>query len=272
MPPTRDDPPDPTTLLRRFSAHHELDWGSTPYDAADIAHRHGAKAAQKALRLLAQAAAVEPDRTAEFLASLPPNGSAYQLNRRVKSPESLARKIQSWTAKGNDRPMDDILRYTVVVEAPDQVVAAARHTVAQLLSRGWRVRHVMHSYTEGSRYKGVHGYMEAPDSPRIELQFHSTASLKVKELTTPWYEIERSVSATPDERAAARDKCVAASATLSPPAGIAELTTLGGRRVAVNNYSDSQQALTNSANAKDDHVDRPTARAAALEKNDGVVR
>ncbi|WP_165952880.1 hypothetical protein, partial [Kribbella albertanoniae] len=259
-------------LLRRFSTSHALDWGATPYDAADIAHRHGPKATRKALRLLAQAATVEPERTAEFLAALPPGGSPYQLSRRVKSPESLARKLRAWAKNGAYRPVDDILRYTVLVERPEQLVEAARRTVDQLTERGWRVRHAMHSYTEGSRYKGIHGYLEAPGSPRIEVQFHSVASLEVKEMTTPWYEVERSVSATADQRAEARDKCVAASDTLSPPAGIDQLTTLGGRRVAVNNYSDSQQALADSDSGQPGRADRPSPRTPALEKNDGVGR
>ncbi|MFF1822443.1 hypothetical protein ACFVWG_34395 [Kribbella sp. NPDC058245] len=271
MPPTRDDPPDPTTLLRSFSAHHELDWGSTPYDAADIAHRHGAKAARKALRLLAQAAAVEPDRTAEFLASLPPNGSAYQLNRRVKSPESLARKLGDWAKDRSRRPVDDLLRYTVVMDRPDQLVAAARHTIDQLTDRGWRVRHAMQSYTNGSRYKGLHAYLEVPGVARVEVQFHSVASLEVKELTTPWYEIERSATAPDEEREAARQRSVEASNTLDPPAGIAELRTLGDRPVAVNNYSDSRQALAKTSQEQPD-LTRPTPRAPAIEKNDGVAR
>ncbi len=271
MPPTRDDPPDPTTLLRRFSANHPLDWGTAPYDTAGVAHRHGPKATRKALRLLDQAAAVEPDRTAEFLAALPPGGSPYQLSRRVKSPESLARKLRDWGKDRSHRPIDDLLRYTVVTDRPDQLVAAARHTIDQLTECGWQVRHAMQSYTEGSRYKGLHAYLEAPGVARIEVQFHSTASLKVKELTTPWYEIERSASAPDEERAAARQRSVQASSSLEPPAGIAELRTLGGRPVAVNNYSDSRQALAPAAPARPDRT-RPTPRAAALEKNDGVAR
>src|SRR5690242_14342910 len=175
MPATRDDPPDPTSLLRRFTTHHALDWGPTPYGTADVVARHGAKATHQALRLLAEAAAVEPARTAEFLAALPPEGTAYQLSRRVKSPESLARKVRDWTDRGIRGPMDDILRYTVSVERPDQLVSAARHTVDQLNAQGWRVRYAMHSYTEGSRYKGIHANLEMAGSPRIEVQFHSVS-------------------------------------------------------------------------------------------------
>lgn len=264
MPPTRDDPPDLVALLRRFTA---VDWGATPPNPAEIARRHGPKATRKALDLLQQAAAIEPERTAEFLAALPRHGSAYQLNRRVKSPESLARKIRDRAKDKSNRPVDDLLRYTVVVDRSDQLVGAARHTVEQLIESGWCVRHAMQSYTDGSRYKGLHAYLEAAGVARVEVQFHSVASLKVKELTTPWYEIERSATMPDEERGAARQLSIEASNSLEAPAGIAELHTLGGRPVAVNNYSDSRQALTNSSNAQP-----PLRKATALDKNDGVAR
>lgn len=264
-------PPDPTTLHQAFTASRPLDWGDNTLTAADIESLHGGLATRKSLQLLARTVAVEPGLTEQFLDALPPTASPYQLARRVKSPESLARKFRTWQGSGVRRPIDDLLRFTVLTATPDELVPAARHTMDRLTESGWRVAYAVQSYTDGSRYKGVHAYLKAPDVPRIEVQVHSVASVRVKELTTPWYEVERSTNATDDERAVARQKCVEASARLDPPAGIDDLTTLGGRRVAVRNYSDSWQAVT--ARASGHPHPNPTAdRLLTLDKNDGIAR
>lgn len=272
MPSTPDRPSEPSDLHRAFSINGDLDWGDTPFSTADVTNLHGAKATWKSLRILEQALAVEPNVTADFLAALPPTGSAYQLNRRVKSPESLARKVRNWQRSDVRRPIDDVLRYTVVTETPDELVHTARRTTDELTARGWRTTYAMHSYTDGSRYKGIHAYLRAHGIPRIEVQFHSVASARVKELTTPWYEIERSTNATDAERTVARLKCVEASAQLRPPAGIDDLTMLGGRRVAINNYSDSRAMATDRACAHPGATAQSNRQTALLERNDGTAR
>ncbi|MEI8410109.1 MULTISPECIES: hypothetical protein [unclassified Kribbella] len=209
--------------------------------------------------------------TAQFLECLPPTASAYQLTKRVKSPESLARKLQDWEDAEKHFHVDDLLRYTVLTETPDDLVAAARHTVDELGSHGWRVAYAMQSYTEGSRYKGLHAYVVPPGLARAELQFHSVASAKVKELTTPWYEIERSATAAPDEREAARLRCIDLSATLRPPKGIGELQSLGGMRVAVKNYSDSRDPARQREGLPPSSTQR-AAHLTVLDKNDGIAR
>ncbi|GAA0620815.1 RelA/SpoT domain-containing protein [Kribbella sandramycini] len=264
-------PRDPATLHTAFATTHPLDWGQAR-SAAEIAARHGRRATETSLRMLEAAAAVEPARTADLLASLPPGGTAHHLDHRVKSPESLARKLQNWQRTGITRPVDDVIRYTVLVQAPDELVAATSHTVQQLVDRGWRVRGAVHSYTDGSRYKGIHCHLEVPEGLRVEVQFHSAASMKVKDMTTPWYEIERSATATASERSAAREKCMRASDTLQAPAGIDQLTSLGGCRVHVANYSDSQKALVSEARGRAKQPDRAGPRTAAHQNNDGVAR
>ncbi|MGY4771975.1 hypothetical protein ACXC9Q_34155 [Kribbella sp. CWNU-51] len=275
MPPAPYRPPEPSTLHQAFAASRPLDWGGTSLSAADLARRHGAKASRKSLRLLKDAVAVEPRITAEFLASLPPAASPYQLVRRVKSPESLARKIRDWQGSNARRPIDDLLRYTVLTESPDDLVAAAVQTADALTERGWQVAYAMHSYTDGSRYKGIHAYLRTPDISRIEVQWHSIASVRIKELTTQWYEIDRSAHATDDERTAARQKCVEASAQLRPPDGIDDLTELGGKRVAVNNYSDSRRTAATERRpdpARPGTAAQHTRPTTALDRTDGIAR
>ncbi|MFD3403850.1 hypothetical protein ACFWUU_24405 [Kribbella sp. NPDC058693] len=244
MPRPPDHPPDLAAVRRAFDASRPLDWGDDSLAPADIARRYGMKATRKSLELLRRTAEIEPRVTDQFLASIPADSSPYQLSRRVKSPESLARKIRTWSDANNRNPVEDLLRYTVLTESPDQLVASTRSTTEALTDHGWRVLYAMHSYTDGSRYKGVHAHFSTPDIDRLEIQWHSVSSAEVKELTTRWYEAERSLATSDAERTAAREKCVAASAQLSTPAGIDGLTELGGRRVKVKNYSDSRQMVT----------------------------
>ncbi|GAA1589015.1 hypothetical protein GCM10009804_51420 [Kribbella hippodromi] len=233
---------EPSDLYRAFAASRSLDWGPRPLSAADLACRHGEIAAEKSLELLGRTIAVEPRVTAEFLASVPSGCSPYQLSLRVKSPESLARKFRDAAESNRQAPIDDLLRYTVLTERPDDLVAAARETAGALVGKGWSVVYAMHSYTDGSRYKGIHAYLRTPEVERVEVQWHSVVSAQVKELTTRWYEIERSADSPDSARTAARENCVAASAQLRTPAGLETLAELGGTRVAVKNYSDSRQA------------------------------
>ncbi|MFG1909382.1 hypothetical protein [Kribbella sp. NPDC048928] len=264
MPPT----PNPQTLHQALTTTHPLNWGALP-TTTELTHRHGAKATRASLKLLEQAAAAEPTVTSQFLESLPSGTIPYQLDHRVKSPDSLARKVADWEATKNPLPIDDVLRYTVLTESPDDLVAAARRTADSLSGHGWQVYYAMHSYTEGSRYKGIHANLVVPGSPGVEVQIHSVASANVKELTTSWYAIERSATASADERTEARQQCIEASATLDVPRGIAGLTHLGGRRVAVNNYSDSRRAAEEHAKSQ---VPGRSSRPTNLDRNGGITR
>lgn len=173
-----------------------------------------------------------------------------------------------------DREPGDVLRYTVLTETPDSLVEAARSTVDQLRAAGWKARFAMQSYTDGSRYKGLHVGFRNALGDQVEVQFHSAASMAVKEATTPHYRVERSASATDHQRAAARAACVELSNSLSIPNGISDLQTLGGVRVRVSNYSDSRSGIV-STTARIGH--RATSRSpheqvTRVDRNGGMIR
>jgi hypothetical protein len=267
MPP---DPPEPADLHARFN---DLDWGDHLPSAAEIAKIHGTKATVKSLQMLEQAVNAEPRITADFLAALPPNCSPYKLASRVKSPESLARKLRDAELQTRRSPVEDLYRYTVLTESPHELVEAADHTVEELGHAGWKVEYAMQSYTDGSRYKGIHAYLATAEGEHVEVQFHSTDSVKVKEATTRWYEIERREHASPADRAAARQKCVDLSAPLVQPRGIDNLDMLGGRRVAVNNYSDSRRRSASApASAKGPKSGTQARQLPTRQMNDGINR
>jgi hypothetical protein len=265
------DTPEPAALLHAFSRHHPVSWGDPLPSAAEIAALHSTRATTRSLRLLERAVGAEPKVTADFLAALPDDGSAYRLDSRIKSPTSLARKLEDARQKGRQRMPEDVLRYTVLVKSPEQLVAAARHTVDELCRSGWQVGYAMQSYTDGSRYKGLHAYLEAHGIDSVEVQFHSVASVQVKEATTKWYEIERSALRTSEERTAARANCVQLSATLPPPSDIEDLTALGGRTVAVRNYSDSRESGGQTA-AVGSTAPANTRHATTIKRDDGIKR
>lgn len=225
-------PPEPSTLHQAFATARPLDWGGN-LSTADLVSRHGVSAAWRSLWILEQVATVESTVTEQFLASLPSYATPYQLDRRVKSPDSLARKLQLWTNTGRRFPIDDILRYTVLTESPDELIAATRTTIDQLNDQDWRVTSANQSYIDASPYKALHAYLAAPAIARAEIQFHSVASAQIKELTKRAYEISLDETASPTERAAAHKLCVAASATLQPPADLHRFKRLGGKRVTV---------------------------------------
>jgi hypothetical protein len=272
--PPQDPLPEPRDLLRAFARNGPVDWGADPGTAAELVHRFGQKVAERSLRMLERLVATEPRVTSDFLAAMPTTESAYHLASRIKSPASLARKLADRQRGAAWRqPIEDVLRYTVLTDHPQTVVAATRRTADGLEGAGWQVGSAMHSYTEGSRYKGIHAWLTTSTGDRAEVQFHSAQSVAVKEATTPYYEIERSADATAEERTAARRECIRLSATLIDPPGIAGLSEIGGRRLAINNYSDSRAKTGSGQQAGKSGPDQQaSSQGTAPTRRDGMSR
>jgi hypothetical protein len=235
------DLPEPVELHRALSRHHALNWGDPLPTKAQLVAEFGGEAARLALDALRARIAVEPAATAEFVEALSGESTSYKLESRVKSPQSLARKYSDQLETLDDSEPDDILRYTLLTDSPDQLVAETHQAVDRLCDSGWRPESAMHSYTEGSRYKGIHVSFQRPSGETVEVQFHSASSVRVKEATTTPYEIERSADAPPAERAAARALCIELSDSLEPPANISAVQSLGDLPVEVKTFGDSRQ-------------------------------
>jgi hypothetical protein len=266
--------PEPAELQAAFSRHRPVDWGDVRPTTAQLVAQYGVKATARSLEALRQSIEVEPRVTSEFLAAVPTRGEAYQLGSRVKSPASLARRFKDAQQKTRRASPDDIHRYTVLTESPDDLVNAAEYTVERLRRSQWQVTYAVHSYTEGSRYKGIHAYLRTPGGQRVEVQFHSAEAALVKQLTTPWYEIERSAEATPEERTAARARCIELSDGLKVPRGLDDLSHLGGVRVAVRNYSDSRAAgqAAEPASSVQGPMGPGALRGPTATRNNGMTR
>ncbi|GAA1588831.1 hypothetical protein [Kribbella karoonensis] len=249
MPSGLDDLPEPGDLHARLTRTRPLDWGKPIPTKAEIAGLYGSRATVESLTLLTRAATVEADLTDDLVSSIHDGITAYQLEHRLKSPQSLARKIRKLTGtQFSKQPLDDVVRYTIVTPDPDDLVPSALEAHDSLRQRGWSVNGAVNSYAEGSRYKGLHLHLQK-HGQRAELQLHSHESIEVKNRTTPLYVVERDATQPREKRAEAREAAIALSAQLRQPRGIDDLTALGGVPVEVRVYGrqDRRSAGRNQA-------------------------
>ncbi|WP_406051850.1 hypothetical protein [Kribbella sp. NBC_00889] len=132
-------------------------------------------------------------------------------------------------------PLDDVVRYTVLTPEPDDLVRTTTDACDSLAGRGWEMSGAIHSYVEGSRYKGLHLFLYSK-AVRVEVQVHSQESIDVKTWTTPLYVVERDHRQPRDKRTQARNEAIALSGQMRQPTGIDDLKTLGGVPVAIRFY------------------------------------
>ncbi|WP_350273931.1 hypothetical protein [Kribbella sp. HUAS MG21] len=231
-----DNLPEPAELHARLSERRPLDWGDPIPSKAEIAAAYGSGAAVQSLTLLARAAQVERALTDDLVASIWDDASPHQLESRLKSPQSLARKIRKMAdTEFNTQPIEDVVRYTIVMPDPDDLVPGAVGAHDSLAGRGWKISGAVHSYADGSRYKGLHLFLQHLGE-RVEVQLHSNESIAVKTATTPMYVVERDPSQPRGRRTEARNAAIALSAQMRQPAGIDGLDSLGGVPVEVRVY------------------------------------
>lgn len=223
-----------------------IDWGPDPAGPTQLYERYPDSIAGAAVSLVRYVREIEPEMTADFCWALPIRARPHGLAFRMKSPESLARKIEARvlataydvvTADDVAEEITDVVRYTGVVAQPDEVVPMARSTLIRLKRRGWEVIAVEHSYVDGNPYKGLHALVRDPRSGMVaEVQFHSEESQSVKDRYHIDYEIARDLDQPPSVRAAADATRRRAWAEVAHPAGIEQLTVLAGTTVTPKFY------------------------------------
>ncbi|RZT19802.1 hypothetical protein EV649_2941 [Kribbella sp. VKM Ac-2569] len=234
--------PEPADLHAWLSERRPLDWGDPIPTKAEIAAKYGEGTAARSLQMLTKAAAVEPRITNSMISAIGAEATPYHLENRLKSPQSLARKLvkfEDYYRRSNQVP-EDVLRYTAAVKHPDELTQAAIRTIDRLNDNEWQTESAHHSYVDGSRYKGLHAFLRA-QGEKVELQVHSGESIEVKERTTPLYQIERDRDQPPAARDAARRECIALSDQMTQPAGIEDLKELGGVSVDAISYGKKRQ-------------------------------
>lgn len=210
----------------------ELRW-TADYDQKKLEAKHEPAVVDATLPLVKKAMAAEPRVTADFLNALPDGARPHGLEHRIKSPGSIADKIDR---KSDTVPvsvtagkMNDVVRYTSVVPTNKDLIPSAKLIVENMTAEGWQITQAQHSYVPDSPYKGIHCTMKSEEfGVSVELQFHTEKSQAIKDETHGLYEFAR------DPRTPAVDKNTAdaqlrkASEAIAHPDDLETFRTLGG--------------------------------------------
>lgn len=189
--------------------------------------------AAECIGLLRDIGRKEPEVTAS-LVELGENRRMHGLEFRLKSPASLARKLQAKarqlgatedSLRSVADKLSDVARYTVIDEAGD-VVGTAKDVYESMITKGARLIEADHSYVEGTSYKGLHMIYET-DGVRFEVQVHTEQSQAVKDKLHLLYEEARVLPAVHPDRARFEEQMRSMSASIEDPPGIADFTQLG---------------------------------------------
>lgn len=151
------------------------------------------------------------------------NMELHGLKNRLKTEESLARKIESERgAFGGDvkktaDSIGDISRYTMVVP-PKKYGESAEKVLSQLRDMGYQVRVKNYWGPPAGPYRGVNVALISPSGLKLELQFHTEKSREVKSKLHKLYE-EFRVSSDPVRRKEIWDTMVSVSRRIPIPKG-----------------------------------------------------
>lgn len=143
-----------------------------------------------------QAVQHEPDITSDVHeVAEAEGGDLYGLDFRVKSPDSLTRKIklkvdQSVPAEEAARSIADAVRYTMVFPTEDYA-DAVQDAAYRLEEKGYAILSQDNAWPSGDDYSGLSFEMMTPWGVPMELQFHTPESYENKEHIHPLYEQKR---------------------------------------------------------------------------------
>ena len=236
--------PDPA------SDRPDVEWATDPASSPRRLYTdYPAEVAALVVDTMTAAKQQEAAMTADVLAALPEGARMYGLEFRMKSPASLARKLADRVKAAPfaepERIVEkitDVVRYTAI-SRPEHMVATARAMAAGLSHRGWMVIEAEQSYLDGNQYKGLHLLARHPDGLVAEFQFHTDASQQVKDDTHADYERARDTSVPATERTALIEKMTTRWAQVPTPAGLTQLSELGGCPVTPKNYAPRKMNL-----------------------------
>lgn len=208
----------------------DVDWDQDPPSPARLYEQYEPEVAAATIQTLQQVRAAEPDITRTLTDAANSSGARMTpelLAWRVKSPQSLARKIAKKKRSRPDSPaatiagnLTDVVRYTAIVEEHERISEHAATMAADLDRRGWTVIEAEHSFVDGNPYKGLHLLVRTRTGQVVELQVHSAASQAIKDRHHGDYELERDYDLPVAERATAHRRMVKAWAALPAPTGI----------------------------------------------------
>lgn len=225
----------------------DLEWAES--DLAEVWENHPQETACAAVKTIEEASAADARTFTDMdTAAQAAGGHLYGTAFRLKSPASLARKINTkqergersgapLTAEDAAATITDTTRYTTVCQDHDQITDTTVATVQTLRANGWEVIRAEQSYLEGNVYKGVHLLVQHTDGQVAELQIHSEISQRIKDKSHPLYEVSRDTSRSRAERLAADREGKALYRQLPAPANLDTLSDRLGVTVSKKRYS-----------------------------------
>lgn len=166
--------------------------------------------AQAIAKKLLQKISVEEPGITEMLKGLQTDGASLQgLDYRMKSEESLTRKIlldshdKECSLQEAADAIGDCLRYTLMSDEDGKYAAMVNRTMNTLKGKGFTILKFK-NFWGGEYYQGINVALLTPDQTKMELQFHTADSYNTKEnLTHKYYEIMRSETAKAEDIAEA---------------------------------------------------------------------
>jgi len=172
----------------------------------------------------------EPELTARIRAmERSVGGRLAGLEHRLKTPESLGRKLATAGLGGSDDAVEalaaqlDTLRFTLVIATRRyrRGVAAAG---AWLDRSGMSLTRLRNAW-DGPGYRGINSTWTDPGTGvRFEIQFHTPQTRRATVLTHPWYEASRSPELPEWLRREWQDRIGAVYATARRPRGVERIT------------------------------------------------
>lgn len=202
-------------------------------------------AAKEARALKAKATAMEPGVTAMVVDRVSAHGGEMEgLKYRLKSTDSLARKIDADAVKehGGDRKaaagaVSDAIRYTAKFD-DDNYTDGVAATLKSLEDDGYSIR-AKNFWQKGDPYQGMN-VKATKDGVTIELQFHTRASVAIKEKELhPVYEEYRAAKDN-KQRWKAWNRMTRIATRIPEPRGYERLLSIG--TLTMQQFETAQQA------------------------------
>ncbi len=197
----------------------------------EIASDEQKEADQYAQQLIDAASKEEPAVTAALKSLENDKAHLEGLEHRLKTLESISRKIllnahdMEISIPEASKTINDVLRYTFVIEDSDYVVTTKLITDF-LIASGYAVNKFKNYWAiKETEYQGINAVFSTPEGVIFELQFHTPISYYTKgDKTHGYYEIIRSETATEEEKAEASRKQKEAYADVPVPEGVESLS------------------------------------------------
>lgn len=180
-----------------------------------------------ARQLISRASAAEKYVTADMQSLEDSESHLAGLDARLKSEESLARKIESNAAEkslGYEEAacgVRDVLRYTLVSDN-DRYNEQVRASLQKLEAAGYRVVKFSNAWG-GKFYQGINVQLLSPAGVPVELQLHTPQSYSVKQASHGVYEIRRDPASTQEEVQRATRLSLAYNAQVTQPLGAEQI-------------------------------------------------